>query len=289
MKTKLFLLAAIAVFLFGFKSDKPAYRIFNEKGKKVKFAKMIDKIKDADVVFFGELHDNPISHWLELEVAKALFEFKSTNLILGAEMFESDNQLIIDEYLLDVISASKFEDEARIWPNYKTDYKPFVQFAHDNKLRFIATNVPRRYASLVYKKGFEGLEDLTPEAKLYIPDLPIKYDSELECYKAMLSMGGGPAMHGNENLPKAQALKDATMAHFILKNLKEGTQFLHYNGAYHSDNFQSIVWYLKQARPELNIKTITTQLQAEIDTISADDSSVADFIILVPESMTRTY
>jgi len=289
MKTKLILIVSIAVFLFGFKSDKPAYMIFNNNGKKVKFAKMIDKIKDADVVFFGELHDNPISHWLELEVAKALFDYKSTNLILGAEMFESDNQLIVDEYLSDIISSGKFEDEARLWPNYKTDYKPFVQFAHDNKLQFIATNVPRRYASLVYKNGFEGLEQLSPEAKLYIPDLPIKYDSGLDCYKAMLTMGGGPAMHGNENLPKAQAIKDATMAHFILKNLKNGSQFLHYNGAYHSDNYQSIVWYLKQARPELIIKTITTQLQTEIDTISSDGQTAADYIILVPESMTRTY
>ena len=36
----------------------------------------------------------------------------------------------------------------------------------------------------------------------------------------MLAMGGG---HGGETLPMAQAIKDATMAHFILSNLFEGS------------------------------------------------------------------
>ena len=139
MTTKILTLASIVIFLFSFKSDKPAYRIFNDSGKKVKFAKMIDEIKDADVVFFGELHDNPIAHWMELEVTKALYENKNTKLVLGAEMFESDNQLILDEYLSDLIPESKFEDEVRLWPNYKTDYKPLIKFAHDNKLQFVAT------------------------------------------------------------------------------------------------------------------------------------------------------
>lgn len=79
------------------------------------------------------------------------------NLILGAEMFESDNQVILNEYLAGLISQSSFENEARLWPNYKTDYKPLVEFAKTNKLQFVASNVPRRYASLVNSKGFEDL------------------------------------------------------------------------------------------------------------------------------------
>ena len=48
---------------------------------------------------------------------------------------------------------------ARLWNNFKTDYKPLVDFAKDNNLKFIATNIPRRFASLVFKGGFEVLED----------------------------------------------------------------------------------------------------------------------------------
>jgi len=165
-----------------------------------------------------------------------------------------------------------------------------VQFAKDKGLKFIASNVPRRYASLVYGAGFEGLEALSQQAKTYIPELPIPYDPELNCYKSMISGEGGmPSMHANENLPKAQAIKDATMAHFILKNWESGMQFLHYNGAYHSDNFESIIWYLKQANPELNIKTISTVSQADIDTLAQDNHGIADFILCVDENMTNTH
>ncbi|HPF52992.1 MAG TPA: ChaN family lipoprotein, partial [Draconibacterium sp.] len=134
-KTVLVLTALFLVFS-AFKADKPAYTLFNIDGKEVKYEKMLKQIEDADIVLFGELHDNPISHWLELELTKDLFASKGENLVLGAEMFERDNQLILDEYMSGEISQRNFEDEARLWPNYKTDYKPLVEFAKENKIRF---------------------------------------------------------------------------------------------------------------------------------------------------------
>ncbi|HSM48582.1 MAG TPA: ChaN family lipoprotein, partial [Draconibacterium sp.] len=174
----------VIFFVFtAFKTDKPAYSLFNKSGKDIKYEKMLKEAEDADIVLFGESHDNPISHWLQLELTKDLYDLKKDKLVLGAEMFESDNQVILDEYLGDKISQSSFESEARIWPNYKTDYKPLVEFAKKNKLNFVASNVPRRYAALVNKKGFEGLEELSDEAKVFLPPLPVKYDAELNCYK----------------------------------------------------------------------------------------------------------
>ena len=74
-------------------------------------------------------------------------------------------------------SKKSFEKESKIWDNYKTDYSPLVEFAKDSSLMFVATNIPRRYASIVYGKGFEGLENLEPEAKGYIAPLPVEYDA----------------------------------------------------------------------------------------------------------------
>ena len=129
----------------------------------MKYEKMLKQIEDADIVLFGESHDNPISHWLQLELTKDLYNLKKDKLVLGAEMFESDNQVILNEYLEDKISLRSFESEARLWPNYKTDYKPLVEFAKTNNLTFVASNVPRRYASMVNSKGFEGPEELSDE------------------------------------------------------------------------------------------------------------------------------
>lgn len=289
MKTKTFFFLLISLTLLAFKSDKHAFRVFNSEGKPVKYKKMLENLKGADIVFFGELHDNPIAHWLQYELTRDLYNNIGENLILAAEMFEADNQLLMDEYLGGQISEKKFEDEIRLWNNYETDYKPLVTFAKENGLRFIASNIPRRYASIVFNKGFEGLEELSDEAKNYFHPLPVPYDGDVECYKSMLEISGMEGHTPNPNLPLAQAVKDATMAYFILENWQEGKMIMHFNGSYHSDNHQGIVWYLLQKQPDLKIVTITTKFQGEIGEVEKENIGSADFIILVPETMTRTY
>jgi hypothetical protein len=91
------------------------------------------------------------------------------------------------------------------------------------------------------------------------------------------------------DLVRAQAIKDATMAHFILENYREGCIFLHYNGAYHSDFYEGIGWYLRQARPDLAYITITTVSQEDINQLEAKNEGRADFIICVDADMTTTY
>ena len=288
----IFSLLILAISLQSFSQDKPAYRVFTAEGKKADYSDIIKAALKADIVFVGELHDNPIAHWLELEVTRSLFAEKGNNLVLGAEMFEADNQLLIDEYLQGIYDASKFEAEVKLWKNYKTDYKPLVDFAKSNKLPFIATNVPRRYAAVVNKKGFEGLETLSSEAKKYIAPLPFPYDPEVKCYKDMLNMGGmggDTSAHASTNFPKAQAVKDATMAHFILTNWSKGKLFIHYNGSYHSSNFEGIVWYLKKSNPDLKITTLEMVEQNDIVTMEKGNNNIATFVIAIPSSMTKTY
>lgn len=283
--------SALLILLFlvftAFKSDKPAYTLFDKNGKPEKYEKMLKQVEDADIVLFGELHDNPISHWLQLELTKDLYKQKGKKLVLGAEMFESDNQVIMDEYLSGKISQRNFEDEAKLWPNYKTDYKPLVEFAKDSGLYFVATNVPRRYAALVNKQGFEGLEELSAEAKTFLPPLPPAYDPTLECYASMMKMEG-MGSHVTPNFPKAQAIKDATMAHFILKYWEPGKQLLHYHGAYHSQNFESIYWYLKHQNPDLKIVTIHSVTQDDISELTKKNTGLADFTICVDADMIKT-
>ena len=284
-KSILLLIAAIAV--LAFKNDKPAYSLYTIDGKPVKYEKMIKELNSADLVFFGELHDNPIGHWMEYEITKDLFQTKKENLVLSAEMFESDNQVILTEYLEGKISKKSFESEARIWPNYKTDYKPLVEFAKENKLSFVACNVPRRYASVVHKGGFEALDSLSDEAKRFLPPLPVKYDPEVKCYADMLKMSGMGG-HVNENFPKAQAIKDATMAHFIMKNWSPGKLIINYNGSYHSNNFQGIIWHIRLNYQDLKIVTIANVLQEDISKLEDENKGLASFVLCVPPSMTRT-
>jgi uncharacterized iron-regulated protein len=283
---KIVLILASAMVLFAFKSDKNAYMIFDAKGKECHYAKMLEQAKEADVVLFGEQHDNPINHWLEQELTKDLFEAKKENLILGAEMFESDDQVVVNEYLSGSLTEKTFKDECKLWTNFPSDYKPLLDFAKKNKLKFVATNVPRRYANMVYTRGLEKLDSIEPEAKRWIAPLPIAYDKTLKCYADIFAAAKG---HGGENLPKSQAIKDATMAYFLLKNLTPGKTFIHFNGSYHTDGHMGIEWYLKQARPDLKIVTIGSTEQDSIDDLAKDNEGLGDFILVTPASMSKTY
>ena len=271
-------------FLYSSAQNKPSYLIYDQNGKKATYKDIINSSQKAEVLLFGEYHDNSVVHWLELEVLKDLSDKR--NLVLGAEMLEADNQKQINQYLNDEINQKKLDSTARLWPNYKTDYKPLVDYAKELKIDFIATNIPRRFASLVFKNGFEALDKLSNEEKSWIAPLPLKYDAALPGYSKMIQEMGG---HGGENLPKAQASKDATMAHFIIKNRKENSLFIHYNGSYHSDNFEGINWYLKQENPSIKIVTIATVSQNDISKLEPEYLGKANFIIVIDEDVTKTY
>ena len=137
--------------------DKMPYQIFDKKGKKANYGKLLKAAEKAEVVLFGEHHDNSVVHWLQLELTKDLGEKK--DVVLGAEMIEADNQKQLDQYLRGEIDQKAFDTLARLWNNHKTDYKPLVDYAKEHHKHFVATNVPRRYASMVFKKGFEALDE----------------------------------------------------------------------------------------------------------------------------------
>ncbi|AUC20909.1 hypothetical protein BTO15_01730 [Polaribacter sejongensis] len=271
--------------------DKPAYQLFKNNGKTANYNKMIKDLADSDMVFFGEYHYNPISHWMQLEVSKSLFEIKGNSLFFGAEMLESGNQLVLNEYLSELYPESKMIPEmTQMWNNYSTDYRPLVEFAKENKLRFIATNIPRRYASLISKKGISALKELSPEALALIgPDLETYFDPTVKAYAEMADNMGGHVPPNMLNIQTAQAAKDATMAHFSLKNFTKGDLLLHIEGSYHSNYEQGIIWWIHKIKPGLNLKSITTVTKSEWDKMTKEEkNTIANYILVVADNMTQT-
>ena len=292
MRNKSLLFSFFVLFTVSFSmAQKPAYLLYDSAGALTTYDSMIQQLGQADVVLFGEIHNDALAHWLQLQITKDLFA-QDSNLVLGAEMLETDDQLLLNEYLVGTIEARHFEEEAKLWNNYATDYAPLVRFAQQYQLPFVATNIPRRYASLVAREGLARLDSLPEASKELIAPLPIEVDLSLPSYQAMLDMMGSGAGHAGmtaERMASAQAIKDATMAHFILLNLPKETTFLHFNGSYHSDNFEGIYWYIQQASPELLVKTISCVYQSDITQLDEEHTGVADYVIVLPEDMTKTY
>lgn len=284
---KLLLVPILAFFLTASYSDveKPAYLIYTSDGETVLYSELLEQIMRQDLIFFGELHNDPIAHWLQYEITKELIADQSRQTHIGMEMFEADQQILIDEYFSNHISQSSFESEARLWSNYETDYKPILELAKENDVQLIATNIPRRYASSVFRGGLAVLDSLSDEAKQWIAPLPINVDITIPSYVSIAEAAGG---HGGDNLIYAQAVKDATMAYFILLNMGLDDQLFHLNGSYHSNNREGIIWFIENQVSGYDIMSINTILVDDPLEVDLEELSAADFTIVIPRTMTRT-
>lgn len=267
-------------------SDPQPYALFDQKGKKAKYRKLLKAALEADVILFGEIHNNAIVHWIQHTLARDIAQEKVVSL--GLEMFEADQQKGLKGYIAGKVTPEQLDEiGAGLWSNFKTDYQPVIDFMAEKGFSVVATNVPRKYARAVFKEGFASLEQLSEAEKAFLPPLPIPYDANLPGYVRMLEMM--PGGHGGETFPMAQAIKDATMAHFIVKNQQDGIPFLHLNGSYHSDDFEGIGWYLKQYAPNLKVVTITTIEQDGIQELLPEHKGKAHFSLAIPNLMTKTY
>lgn len=293
MLTRLsFFLLLLPLLALGPRGDRPAYRLFTAQGQVADYDQMLTQLAQADVVLFGEQHNDPIAHWLELQVAQDLSRLKGPGkLVLGLEMFERDVQPLLTQYENGALPDSAFERQSRPWPNYATDYRPLLAFAQQAHLLVVATNVPRRYAQQVARGSLTALNSLPANEKAYIMPLPLTVDYSLPGYQKMAAMFGGAGAHsgGSQNIIQAQAIKDATMAYSIRQNLKPGQTLLHFNGSFHSDNHDGIVAYLKTGKPALKVLTISTVSQAQLQTLDKEALGLADYVLVVPADMTKTY
>lgn len=264
-----------------------SYKIFTKEGEEVHFETLAQVVAKHEVVFFGELHNNGMAHWLQLQLLKNLHAEKK-DLILSGEFFERDDQLNIDEWFAGKMTDKNFEAEAKLWNNYALDYKPLMLFAKKNNIPFIGSNIPRKYASLVSREGLDALAELSEEAKKYFAPLPIEVDKTLSGYVGMKDMMHGSGMNA-DFMVEAQAVKDATMANSLYPFLEKGKTILHINGSYHSNHYEGIVWYLKRDYPTTKILTINTVEQENLSSLDEKSKPTADFIIVTPIDGPKSY
>lgn len=252
--------------------------VFDRSGKQVSFRTVLEATQDKKYVFFGELHGVELSHEAELLLLKQMHSASGDRLILGMEMFEMDVQNIMDEYLTGLINQRSFETESRIWNNYTKDYKPLVEYARENGLQVVASNVPRRYANSVYHQGVDVLSKMSRSAKRNFPKLPLKINYDLPSYRAMAAMLPD---HSADNFIASQALKDATMAMNIDRYMTRNTVMFHVHGAYHSANWEGIIPYLRKVR-DGELLLITTVMQPEIGEVDPALFANADYTLVSP-------
>jgi uncharacterized iron-regulated protein len=267
------------------------YKIYDTHNKQIiSLDKIVSDMVGADVLFFGEEHNDSVCHYLENKVFRALHAQYGDQLVLSMEMFETDNQLALNEYLEGKIDEIRLSKDARLWNNYK-DYRPMVEYAKQNNIPVIAADPPRRYVSLVTKRGMKALDSLSKDAKKFLPPLP--YDTLTGRYREKFIdiMKGGPG--GNSpNIYYSQSLWDAGMSYSIYKFLKENKhkKIFHCVGGFHTEEKLGTAAQLQMRNKKLKIMNISSFSDASFNNPDWEKFSYkADYIILTDPGLKKTF
>jgi len=287
----LFILLIIPLYANSQNSMSPHYKIFDTaKQKQVTVDDIINDMAKANVLFFGEGHNDSTAHYLEYTLFKKLAEKYPGKIALSMEMFETDCQTVLNEYLKGLIREKSLIKDARAWPNYK-DYRPLIELARSAHMPVIAANAPSRYTNMVTRMGLNSLQQLDATGRSFLPTLPIDTATGPYYDNFLKEMGGHQAM-GNMQIYQAQNLWDATMAWSIAKALKSnrGYKIFHLNGGFHSEEKLGAVTQLKKYAPKLVVLNIAAFTD---DSFDKPDWSIfkqkGDYIILTDPKLPKTF
>lgn len=267
------------------------YKIYDTKTKQtISIDRIVADCAAADVLFFGEEHNDSAGHYMEAEIFKALHQKFGDNLSLSLEMFETDNQIALNDYLAGFIPEDRFSKDVRLWSNYK-DYRPMIEYAKQNHLHVIAANPPRRYVSMVSRRGMKSLDSLSKESKKFLPPLP--YDTLSGRYREKFAdiMKGSPGAD-NPRVYYSQNLWDAGMSYSIYKFLKKHKhqKIFHCVGRFHCDEKLGTLAQLQKRKPGLKILNISSFSDASFSNPDWDKfSNLGDYIILTDPDLKKTF
>jgi uncharacterized iron-regulated protein len=312
MKTmRILLLLTLLPFAFTLQAqilDTSHYRIWSvARGMEVTPEQIARDMASADILLFGEEHNDSVTHFLQARMLEAMHAQFGDALALSMEMFERDVQVVMDEYLRDAIQEKHFRKDARAWSNYR-DYRPMVEFAKANRLEVICANAASRYTNLAGRKGQDALRTLPIGSRKHFAPIPYRTAQGGYLDKLHGFMGGHapaatdsakatppPAMAmGGFDLVTAQSLWDATMAWSIAEYLQRRPnrqkKVLHLNGRFHSDEYFGVFTQLQHYAPKKRVLVISAGSDEAFPNIDwTKHKHLGDYIIITDPAVPRTY
>jgi uncharacterized iron-regulated protein len=291
MKVLTLLLIALPFCVISQDQSSGHYKIYStSKQKQITLDEIVNDMANADVLFFGEEHNDSTGHYLEYSLFKKLTAKYQNRTALSMEMFETDCQTVVDEYLKGLIREKNFIADARAWHNYK-DYRPLVELAKTNHVPLIAANAPARYTSMANRLGLNSLLQLSAAGKSYLPPLPIDTATGVYYEKFLQIMGGHSAMAGMQ-MYQAQNLWDATMGWSISQFLKmhHDYKILQLNGGFHSEEKLGVAAQLKKYAPKVRMLNIAVYSDEDFDGPDwSKRNKNGDYIILTNPRLPKTF
>ena len=249
-------------------------------GEALSFDELVGKIAAKDLIFIGEVHDNPEHHLIQVQILQALAHL-GRRFALGMEYFQVPDQEEIIRYLKAETTEEEFlrgVDWMGSWGYDYHLYRPLLLLAKARGIEVLALNAPKE---IVRKIARGGLETLSPDERSRLPQ-DIDLDNEahrayvLEAYKQR-------AHHELPNFDsfyEAQCVWEETMAHNIsvyLKDKKNKMVVLAGNG--HIVNKFGIPLRTTRRVPV----SLVTIMPHPLDGKTTIDKETADYVWLTPK------
>jgi uncharacterized iron-regulated protein len=249
----------------------------------IPFGDMVRAAAHADIVFFGEEHDDPETHFAEFALLEGIGRMRR-HVIVSLEMFERDVQPMLDDYLAGRMSEADFLAKSRPWDRYATDYRPLVLLARARGWQVVAANVPRPIASAVGRKGLAALDSLPPTSRMLAAlDNSCPRDRYYELFADQMKGHTMPDTGMVGRFYAAQCVKDETMAESIVRAFArsdDGTIIVHFDGSFHSDYGLGTVARMSARAPRATRVIITAVPVADPHSANtAEFAKRADYVI----------
>ncbi len=267
--------------------------------------KTADILSTFDVVFLGEMHRHPGNHLAQMQLFRAIHE-RAPETALSMEHFERDVQPVVDKYLAGDIGEAPFISDARAWANYRTSYRPLVEYAKEHGLTVIAANAPEDVVRCVGLEGAAFLERMSPDQRRWVAAIlntgPGAYrDKFMGFVQGDAAHGGDPDAakeDGEDATPQppsegamrsyaAQVTRDDTMAESIADYLTAhpGHKVVHLNGSFHSNTFLGTVERVQMRLPDAKIAVVSpyTVKSGEAAAFDEEDMTLGTFLLVLRE------
>ena len=246
----------------------------------VSFSQMIADTEGTDVILVAEEHINNKHHELQLDVIRSLLA-KKIPLAIGLEMFQSDNQKQLDDWIEGRMTEQSFKAVyARNWSYDWSLYRDIFIFARDNHIPMVALNSPKE---IVFRVARQGFASLTPEERKNLP-LGVTCDlnnPQTEFLRRTFQEVFKHEANGKvfEYFCEAQGVRNSTMAMNIVNDQKRhpGRKLVALAGTWHA---------VKHGIPERfeNINNLSYRvIQPEIPELSSRNatSAIIDYLIVM--------
>jgi uncharacterized iron-regulated protein len=224
-------------------------------GKPAPISDFNEVLTEVDVIIVGEFHSHSAIHRFQTEMLQELHQ-NYHNVALAMEQFDRDKQSVIDSYLKGEMGEAKFIADSDAWSNYRSDYRPLIEFAKSNDIDVIAANAPQDLVRCINRQGIAYLDKLDADDRKQIAAVVETGDSPYkQKFKQSMHHGSEEQI---ERLYAAQISRDETMAESIVLALSndDSKKILFIAGKFHTEGGLGVAAAIERRDPSLKLATI---------------------------------